>query len=118
MAILALSLFLVGHFDEKNFNGAANARLSLQCGSRPSFHTMRSKPQQGFEHQAYRRSGMKKFLTIMAVLTSVATPALAQSANQSTAVNHRAQTERSVPTQGQSTYSPFGPGDTYGGGAD
>jgi hypothetical protein len=62
---------------------------------------------------------MKKLLTIMAVLTVVATPALAQSsANRNAAVNHRAQTERTVPTQGPSNYSPFGPGDTYGGGAD
>jgi predicted S18 family serine protease len=64
---------------------------------------------------------MKKFLTIMAVLTSVATPALAQSSTN--------QIERSVPTYTGQTYqqmlahersdwSPFGPGDGYAGGAD
>jgi hypothetical protein len=75
--------------------------------------------QQGFEHQPYRRSDMTKFLTIMAVLTSVATPALAQSyTHRNAAVRHQTQIEQSVPTSGQSTYSPFGPGDTYGGGAD
>jgi hypothetical protein len=61
---------------------------------------------------------MKKFLTIMAVLTAAATPALAQStANRNAAVKDRAQVERTVQTHGQSEWSPFGPGDTYGGGA-
>ena len=61
---------------------------------------------------------MKKFLTILAVLTAAATPALAQStANGHAAVKHRTQIERSLPTSGQSDWTPFGPGDTYGGGA-
>jgi hypothetical protein len=57
---------------------------------------------------------MKKLLTIMALLTVVATPALAQSPANG---KNRAQIERSVPTSGQSDWVPFGPGDTYGGGA-
>jgi hypothetical protein len=61
---------------------------------------------------------MKKFLTVMALLTVVATPALAQSsANGNAVVKNRAQIERSLPTSGQSDWVPFGPGDTYGGGA-
>ena len=52
---------------------------------------------------------MKKFLTVMAVLTAAATPALAQSsANRRAVVKHRTQIERSVPTQVQSDF-PTGP---------
>ena len=41
---------------------------------------------------------MKKFLTIMAVLTAVATPALAQSsANRDAVVKHRTQIEQNIP---------------------
>lgn len=41
---------------------------------------------------------MTKFLTIMAVLTAVATPALAQtSANQRAVAKYRTQTEQSIP---------------------
>jgi hypothetical protein len=48
---------------------------------------------------------MRKFLTIMAVLAAVATPALAQSsANRNAVVKHRTQIERSVPTQVQSDF--------------
>ena len=51
---------------------------------------------------------MKKFLTIMALLTAAATPALAQStANRDAAIKNRTQIERSVPTNGQSNYFAF-----------
>jgi hypothetical protein len=76
---------------------------------------MKSKPNPASSN---RRSGMKRLLTTVAVLAAVATPALAQSsANRNAAVKEPTQIERSVPTNGQSNYSPFGPGDTYGGGA-
>ena len=53
---------------------------------------------------------MERLLTIMAVLTAVATPALAQStANRGAIVKHRTQIERSVPTQVQSDF-PTSPG--------
>lgn len=51
---------------------------------------------------------MKKFLTIMALLTAAATPALAQSsADRGAALKHRTQIEQSVPTNGQSHYFSF-----------
>ena len=52
---------------------------------------------------------MKRLLTIMAVLTAVATPALAQSsARRGAIVKHRTQIEQSVPTQVQADF-PTGP---------
>jgi len=57
--------------------------------------------QQGFEHHPQRRSDMTKFLTIMAVLTAVATPALAQSSAdyRAAAAKQRTQVERTIPGQ-------------------
>jgi hypothetical protein len=69
---------------------------------------MKSKPSWCFEHHPQRRIDMKKFLTIMALLTAAATPALAQSsADRGAVVKHRTQIERSVPTDGQSNYFTF-----------
>jgi hypothetical protein len=76
---------------------------------------MKSKPSPASSN---RRSDMKRLLTTIAVLAAVATPALAQSsAERNAAARERALIERSVPANGQSNYSPFGPGDIYGGGA-
>jgi hypothetical protein len=65
---------------------------------------MEIEAQQGFEHHPQRRSDMTKFLTIMAVLTAVATPALAQS-SANRVVKDRTQIEQTVPTNGQSNYN-------------
>ena len=52
---------------------------------------------------------MKKFLTIVALLTVAGTPALAQSsADRGAVVKHRTQIEQRVPTQVQPDY-PTGP---------
>jgi hypothetical protein len=67
---------------------------------------MKSKPSSGFEHHPQRRIDMKKFLTIVALLTVAGTPALAQSsADRGAVVKHRTQIERSVPTNGQSNFT-------------
>jgi hypothetical protein len=48
---------------------------------------------------------MKKFLTIMAVLTAAATPSLAQSsANRGAVAKERTQIKQTVSTNGQSTF--------------
>jgi hypothetical protein len=69
---------------------------------------MKPKPSRGFEHHPQRRIDMKKFLTIVALLTVAGTPALAQSsADRGAVVKHQTQIERGAPTNGQSNYFTF-----------